>query len=133
MKAFIVDLANRAGSLASVCEALAAGGINIGGTAGTAGTAAGSAGSFAFTADDEAGARAVLDAHGSIYREVGLVVASLEHRPGSLAAAARRIADAGVNVETMFAIGMDGGKVLVAFGASDVVAARAALGELAAG
>ncbi len=130
MKAFIVDLANRAGSLAAVCEALAAGGINIGGIAGAA---AGSAGSFAFTAEDEAGARAVLDTHGSIYREVGLVVASLEHRPGSLAAAARRIADAGVNVETMFAIGMDGGKILVAFGASDVVAARAALGELAAG
>jgi hypothetical protein len=130
VKAFIVDLANRAGSLASVCEALAAGGINIGGTAGAA---AGSAGSFAFTAEDEAGARAVLDAHGSIYREVGLVIARLEHRPGTLAAAARRIAEAGVNVETMFAIGMDGDRILIAFGASDVAAARSALGELAAG
>ncbi len=113
-----------------VCEALAAGGINIGGTAGAA---AGATGSFAFTADNEAGARGVLDAHGSIYREVGLVVAALEHRPGTLAAATRRIADAGVNVETMFAIGMDGDKVLIAFGVSDVSAARAALGEMAAG
>lgn len=129
MKAFIVDLTNRPGSLATVCEALGAGGVNIGGIAGAA---AGSTGSFAFTADDEAGARAVLDGHEWIYREVGLVVAVLEHRPGTLADAARRIANSGVNVETMFAIGMDGAKVMIAFGVSNVAAARAALGELAA-
>lgn len=111
-----------------VTEALGEGGVNIGGIAGAA---AGSTGSFAFTAEDEAGARSVLDAHGWIYREVGLVVATLEHRPGTLAAAARRIADAGVNVETMFAVGMDGPKVMVAFGVSDVSAARSALGDLA--
>ena len=113
-----------------MCEALGAGGVNI---AGLAGAAAGATGSFAFTADNEAGARSILDAHGSIYREVTLVVAALEHRPGTLAAAARQIADAGVNVETMFAVGMDGEKVLVAFGVSDAAAARVALGELAAG
>jgi hypothetical protein len=129
MKAFIVDLTNRPGSLAMVCDALGARGVNIGGIAGAA---AGATGSFAFTAEDEVGARAVLDGHEWIYREVALVVASLEHRPGTLAAAARRIADAGVNVETMFAIGMDGGKVMVAFGVSDVAAARTALGDLAA-
>jgi hypothetical protein len=33
----------------------------------------------------------------------------------------------------MFAVGMDGEKVLVAFGVSDAAAARVALGELAAG
>lgn len=130
MQAFIVELANRPGSLATVCEALGSAGVNI---TGMAGAAAGATGSLAFTADDPARARAVLDAHGWIYREAALVVAALEHRPGTLAAAARRIADAGVNVETMFAAGMDGEKVLVAFGVSDTAAARAALGELAAG
>ncbi|MGZ8562583.1 MAG: hypothetical protein ACXWWU_03085 [Candidatus Limnocylindria bacterium] len=130
MQAFIVELANQPGSLATVCEALGAGGINI---TGMAGAVAGSTGSFAFSAEDEAGTRAILGARGWTYREVGLVGAALEHRPGTLAAAARRIADAGVNVETMFATGMDGEKVLVAFGVSDPAAARAALGELAAG
>jgi hypothetical protein len=38
-----------------------------------------------------------------------------------------------VNVETMFATGMDGERVLVAFGVSDPAAARDALGEMAAG
>ena len=90
-------------------------------------------GSFAFTAEDEAGARAVLDAHGWIYREVGLVVAPSSIGRERSAAAARRIADAGVNVETMFAIGMDGEKVLVAFGVSDAAAARAALGDAGGG
>lgn len=130
MQAFIVDLANRPGSLAAVCEALGAGGINIGGSAGST---AGSTGSLAFTAEDQAGAHAILEAGGWNHREVEVVVAALEHRPGTLGAAARRIADAGVNVETLFAIGMDGEKVLIAFGVSDPAAARAALGEMAAG
>jgi hypothetical protein len=130
MQAFIVELANQPGSLATVCEALGAGGVNI---TGMAGTATGATGSFVFAADDEAGARAILAARGWTYREVGLVDAVMEHRPGTLAAAARRIADAGLNVETMFASGMDGDKVLVAFGVSDPAAARAALGEMAAG
>lgn len=130
MQAFIVDLANRPGSLAAVCEALGARGINI---SGTAGAAAGEVGSLAFTADDHAGARSVLDAHGWSYREVEMVVAALEHRPGSLGAAARRMADAGVNLDTMFATGMDGDKMLIAFGVSDPAAARAALGDLAVG
>lgn len=130
MQAFIVDLANRPGSLAAVCEALGARGINI---SGTAGAATGEVGSLAFTADDHAGARSVLDAHGWSYREVEMVVAALEHRPGSLGAAARRMADAGVNLDTMFATGMDGDKMLIAFGVSDPAAARAALGDLAVG
>ncbi len=129
MQAFIVDLANRPGTLADVCEALGAGGINI---TGTAGSVAGSGGSLAFTAEDHAGARATLNAGGWTYREVELVVAAVEHRPGTLGAAARRIADAGVNVDTMFVTGMDDGKVLIAFGVSDPAAARAALGDAAA-
>ena len=133
MQAFIVDLPDQPGSLAAVARALAARGVNI--TA-TAGVAAGGVGSFSFSADDHAGARSVLQAHSWGFREVEVVVATLEHRPGSLAAAAGRIADAGVNVETMFAIGMDGDRVQIAFGFAYAAAAgeaRAALGDLAAG
>ena len=130
MQAFIVELANQPGSLATVCEALGAGGINI---TGIAGATAGSTGSVAFSAEDEAGARAILQAHGWTSREVGVVQAAIEDRPGGLAAAARRLADAGVNVETMFATGTEGERVIFAFGVSDPAAARAALGDLAAG
>lgn len=130
MQAFIVELPNQPGSLAEVCEALGERGINIGATAGATG---GATGTLAFTADDQEGARGVLEAHGWTFRQVEVVVAALEHRPGSLGAAARRMADAGVNLETMFATGMDGGKVQIAFGVSDAGVARRALGDLAAG
>ena len=129
MQAYIVDLPNQPGSLAAVCQALAARGINI---EGLAGATAGATGTFAFLADDHAAAGMVLQEHGWAYREVDLVVATLAHRPGSLAAAAGRIAEAGVNVETMFALGMDGDRVEVAFGVSDAAAAKSALGDLAA-
>ncbi|MDP9468954.1 MAG: hypothetical protein M3P32_09500 [Chloroflexota bacterium] len=128
MQAFIVELPNRPGSLAAACEALGARGVNI---LACAGATSGSVGSLAFTADDPAGALEVLDEHGWSHREVELVTAALEHRPGALGAAARVMADAGVNVETMFATGMDGRKVLMAFGVSDPGAALAALGDLA--
>lgn len=128
MQAFIVELPNRPGSLASVGEALGERGINI---SAAAGATSGAVGSLAFMADDHGGARAVLEAHGWSYREVDVVVAALEHRPGTLGAAARRMADAGVNLETMFATGMQGDKVMLAFGVSDAAAARAALGDAA--
>jgi hypothetical protein len=130
MQAFIVELPNRPGSLAAVCKALGAGGINI---SGVAGATAGEVGSLAFTADDHAGARAVLEAGGWTYRQVEAVQAALEHRPGSLGDAARRMADAGVNLETVFVTGMEGDKVVIAFGVSDAPAARAALGDAAVG
>ena len=130
MQAFIVELPNQPGSLARVCEALGARGINI---SAFAGATAGEVGSLAFTAEDHAGARAVLDANGWASREVDVVVAALEHRPGSLGAAARRMADAGVNLDTAFVTGMQGDKVMIAFGVSDVAAARAALGDAAVG
>lgn len=130
MHVFIVDLPNRPGSLAEVAEALGEASVNI--TA-TAGIAAGPVGSLAFTVDDEDAARAALDSREASYREAPMVVAALEHRPGTLADASRRIARAGVNLESMFVIGMDGEKVQIGFGVNDPAAARAALGELAVG
>jgi hypothetical protein len=52
----------------------------------------------------------------------------MEHRPGTLAAAARKLADAGINIETAFVAGMDGDKVQVAFGVDTPEAANRALG-----
>jgi hypothetical protein len=129
MNAFIIELENRPGSLASVAEAIAQRGINI---TSTAGATVGNQGSVAILTNDEAGTRSALEAGGFAYREIGLVSAALEDKPGSLASATRRLADAGVNVETLLPTGMDGGKVRIAIGVSDIGAAQRALGELAA-
>lgn len=128
MNAFIIELEDRPGALAGVAEAIAGRGINI---TGVSGIASGPRGTIAAITNDEAGTRSALDGAGIMYREIGLVSASLEDRPGTLAAAARRLADAGVNIEILIPTGMDAGKITLAIGVADVEAAKRALGELA--
>jgi len=129
MNAFIIELENRPGSLASVAEAIAQRGINI---TSISGATVGNQGSVAILTNDEGGTRSALEAGSFAYREIGLVSAKLEDKPGTLAAAPRRLADAGVNVETILPTGMEGGKVSVAIGVSDIQAAQQALGKLSA-
>lgn len=128
MNAFIIELDNQPGQLASVARATAESGINI---TGIAGATAGSRGSIVLITNDEAGTRSCLDDHGFAYRAIGLVSAALEDRPGSLAEAASRLADAGVNVEALLPTGMAGNRITVAFAVANVEAAKQALGELA--
>ena len=47
-----------------------------------------------------------------------------------LADAARRLADAGVNIEAIFPTGMEGNRITVAFGVDNIEAAKQALGAL---
>ena len=129
MNAFIIELQNRPGELARIAEAIAEKGINI---TGVTGATVGSQGAVTIITNDESGTRSALQGVDCTFREIELVSASLEDKPGTLAAATRRLADAGVNIETLLATGMDGGKVQVAIGVSDGAAARNALGELAA-
>ncbi|HEX2194089.1 MAG TPA: ACT domain-containing protein [Candidatus Limnocylindria bacterium] len=128
MDAFIIELENRPGMLAGLAESIAGRGINI--TA-IAGAAARDSGAVAIITNDEAAARSVLDEIGVTYRPSALVSAGLEDKPGALADAARRLADAGVNVEALIATGSQGGKITIAFAVDDPDAARTALGELA--
>lgn len=129
MHAFIVELENRPGALADLGEALGQRGINITGISGM--TWGDDDGALAIITNDDAGARSVLEERDEDYREVGLVSASLEDRPGSLGEAARRLADRGVNIEAVIPTGMSGSRVTVALGVDDPAGAREALGDLA--
>jgi hypothetical protein len=130
VRAFIVDMDNVPGSLASLAAAVAGEGANI---TGVAAAASGGSGIVGILSDDEAGTRAALDGGSFHYHDVDVVTALLEHRPGTLATAAKRLADAGVNVELVTPVGMSGDRLSVAFGVADAGAARAALGDLAQG
>jgi hypothetical protein len=127
MNAFIITLDNRPGSLADIAGALAEKGINI---AGVAGATEGGTGTIALVTNDEAGTLSALEGAGARFRQVALASAALEDKPGTLADAARRLADAGVNIEAIFPTGMDAGKITVAFGVDNVEAAKSALGQL---
>jgi len=129
MHAFIVKLENKPGGLADVVEALGQKGINI---TGASGIGWDGSGAVALITADEAGTRGVLDQRGTDYRETELVSAAIENQPGTLGAAARRLADKGINIEAMMATGMSGSRVTVAFAVDDPAAARDALGDLAA-
>jgi len=125
MNAFIVELTNKPGELARVTEAIAQKGINI---EGFAGATAGGAGTVVIVTNDEAGTRRALSDAGCSAREVELVTASLDHAPGSLAAAARKLADAGINIEAAMPTGMAGDKVTVSFATDNPAKTREILG-----
>ena len=127
MRAFIVELENRAGSLADLSEALGERGVNIVGVAGMTWKELGAVG---LITNNDATARSVLDERGETYREVELIAAGLEDRAGALGLAARRLADRGVNVEAAMTTSMLGTKVTIAFAVDDAAAAREALGDL---
>ena len=128
MDAFIVEIENRAGQLARIAGALGDAGVNI--TTG-AGLGLSDTGGFAFLTDDEAGARAALNNAGIMFKTVEVVIAKVADQPGGLAAATRKLAGAGVNIQFVMPVTTGGSTMGVAFGVSDVAAARSALGDLA--
>ena len=128
MNAFIVDLEDRPGSVAAVAEALAMKGINITSLAGVASRGAGSA---VFLTNDEAGTRRALADGRFNVREIEVVPHSIEDRAGAFAEVARRLANAGVNLEAVLPTGVSGGKVSIAFATVDVAKAREVLGTMA--
>jgi hypothetical protein len=81
--------------------------------------------------NDEAGTRRALQDGGFTTREIEVVPAAVENRPGSLASVARDLANAGVNIEAAMATGMAGNNVTIAFATSDPAKARSALGSRA--
>ena len=129
MRAFIVNMENRPGTLADLGTALGERSINISGLAGVSWD---NAGSIAIVTNDDAGTRSVLEEREIEYRDVEVVSASLEDRPGSLGEIARRLANRGINIEVVMPTGVQGGRISVAFGVDDPAAAREVLGDLAA-
>jgi hypothetical protein len=129
MQWFIVEASNRPGEFARHADAIAQRGVNL---ANVVCLGIGDRGGAAFYATDEAGLRTALNEAGIAFREVEAVTAKLQDKPGTVADAARRLSDAGVNIELLVPTGMSGQQVTVAFGVDKIEQARTALGELAA-
>ena len=124
MNAFIISGQNRPGELARIAEAVAERGINI---TSIACIGWGETGAVALTTNDEAGTRSILGQKGIEIKEIELIPASLEDRPGSLAEVTRKLADAGVNIELLLPMGMRDGKITVAFATDDPAKTRSTL------
>ena len=129
MNAFMIDLENKPGALADLAEALGSAGINI--TAVT-GATCGDQGRVILTADDESGTRTALGKAGVTYVESEVATVNLRHEPGSLGAAARKLAAQGINIDAVMPIGMAGNEVTVAFVTSDATATKELLSHAGA-
>jgi hypothetical protein len=116
----MVRMENRPGALAEIAEALGKAGINIEGMCGFVGS--GQAVGHLLV-QDPAAARRALSAVCEVGEEREVLVVGLEDRPGALGDVARRMADAGVNVE----IGYLTTKLEIVLAVSDIEKARAAV------
>jgi len=124
MQVFLVDLKNKPGELARVAEAIAGKGVNI---TGISGATCSDSGRAALMTSDEATTRTALNESGFKYTEMEATDTALRQEPGTLAKAARRLADAGINIEALLPIGMEGNEVHVAFVTNDAAKARQVL------
>lgn len=123
---FIVEATNRPGELARVTDAIAQRGINI--EAWSIGY--GTQGALAFIGHDEKGLKSALTADGINYKEIPCLTIWLEDKPGTIAKATKRLADAGVNIEFFAPVEYKAdGRATVAIGVDKIDVARTALSD----
>ncbi len=116
-----ITLEDRPGELARLGEALGGAGVNIDGGCATTGAGAGQ---VHILVEDAAAARGALEAAGiQVTAEKEAVVVPAPNQPGELGRTARKLADAGVNIESYY---VATGDALV-FVADDAATARGAL------
>jgi hypothetical protein len=122
MKDLAVTLEDRPGTLADLGEATGRAGINIEGMSGEAGQ---DNAVLHILVEDAAAAREALSGAGiEVGEERDVLVVEVEDRPGTLGQVARKLADAGVNVDLAYSTF---GGVRAVLGVDDMDRARSAL------
>jgi len=126
MQTFIVEAANRPGELARVADTIAQRGINVEAFC----LGYGTKGAAAFLAHDEKGVRSALDSEGFTYHQTPVLTIWLDDKPGQLAWAAKRLGDAGVNIELFAPVEyVAGQKATIAIGVDKIDEAQRALSD----
>ncbi|HYC06938.1 MAG TPA: hypothetical protein VEG29_03350 [Candidatus Binatia bacterium] len=118
---FVVQLNNRPGGLATLSEALAARGVDL---RAIGGGGIGDLGHIILTTADDATTKAVLEEGGYTFIEGESILAEVDDRPGGMAAIARELADAGVNIYGHLFLGRWGDRAMFAFVVDDPATAR---------
>ena len=121
---FIVQLRNEPGALANLAEALATRGVDL---RAIGGGGIGEVGHVIMTTADDDTARAVLQEGGYTFVEGESLLTQVDDQPGGMAAVARRLANAGVNIQGHLFVGRWGDRAMFAFVVDDVERARAVL------
>ena len=118
---FVVQLNNEPGAMASLAEALAARGVDL---RAIGGGGIGASGHIIMTTADDDAARAILEEGGYTFIEGESILTEVDDRPGGMAALARELADAGVNIYGHLFLGRWGDRAMFAFVVDDPEKAR---------
>ncbi len=96
-----ISLVHQPGTLAEACDALGHAGVNIEGASGL--VSAGRGVFHVLVEDAERARRALIDAGFEIQAERQVALVPVDNRPGEAAKVLRRVAEAGVNVDLLYA------------------------------
>jgi hypothetical protein len=121
---FVIQLLNQPGELARLLEALAARGLDLR-SIGASGIA--TQGAAVLVLNDAKAAREVLRAGKFQFIEGEALVTSAPDQPGAVAGIARRLADAGVNLQGLAILGWHQGKAELALSVDNPDLARRVL------
>ncbi len=124
MRDFVIHLSHRPGELASVTNALSLQGVNI---RSLAAMALGNQSLLRLLPDDVEAARTAFQAGNIRFEEHELVTVLLENRAGELTGVAAKLADAGVNLEAVYVVGLADDMIELAIAADDVKKAKRVL------
>jgi hypothetical protein len=111
-KQFVVQLKNQPGALAVLAEELARRGVDL---RAIGGGSIGDSGHVIMTTADDDTTKAVLDEGGYTYVEGEAILSEVGDRPGGMAAVARELADAGVNIQGHLFLGRWGDRAMFTF------------------
>ena len=124
MKDFVIQLGHRPGELAGVTNALSLQGVNI---KSLAAMTLGNQAVLRLIPDDAEAARNALRAGSIRFEEREVVTVLLENRAGELTGLAGKLADAGLNLEAVYVVGLAGELIELAIAVDDVKKAKKVL------
>ena len=109
---FVVQLKNQPGALAVLADELASRGVDL---RAIGGGSIGDSGHVIMTTADDDTTKAILDEGGYTYVEGEAILSEVGDRPGGMAAVARELADAGVNIQRHLFLGRWGDRAMFTF------------------
>lgn len=121
MRDLVIHVTHRPGELARVSNALSRTGVNL---KSVAGMGFGNQGLLRVIPDDVEAARRALKESNIPFEESELATVLLENQAGQLAEAASKLANAGLNIQAIYVVGLDGDLVELAFAVDDAKKAK---------
>jgi hypothetical protein len=127
MKDFTIQLTHHPGQLADVTNALSLKGINI---RSVAAMSIGSQAVMRVIPDDVEAARSALRDRNIQFQESELVSIMLENQAGELTGVAAKLAEAGLNLDALYVVGVADDLIELAIAVDDVKKAKHVLSEM---